>query len=291
MRYFIQTTSAYDSTNILYKTSQSTKKSLVSERTGAHSYGFNGQEKDDEVSGTGNTMTAEFWEYDTRLGRRWNIDPVTKAWESPYATFGNSPILNNDPLGLTGESTHTDKAGNVLAVYNDGDNGVYKHDDAKTKADVDKKYSGTNTPAGGTKMGETLHPFSFVKGADLENNKITPEGKIDFDSDWGGKKIQEGIDNSYGIVDYALKARSNHSLDIKHQADKDGLAGGIYNGSILFKEGGNNIYGSARDGNVNTYKLDVSVSFNKNQSNNNEYDIDTFSESNLEDQIIEALKV
>ena len=38
--------------------------SLVSERTGAHSYGFNGQEKDDEIYGAGNTMTAEFWEYD-----------------------------------------------------------------------------------------------------------------------------------------------------------------------------------------------------------------------------------
>jgi|GEM_PF-6912578 len=43
-------------------------------------------------------------------------------------------------------------------------------------------------------------------------------------------------------------------------------------------------------GNVNTYKLDVSVSFNKNQSNNNEYDIDNFSEDNLEGQIIEVLK-
>jgi hypothetical protein len=39
-----------------------------------YGFAFNGQEKDDEVSGAGNTMTAEFWEYDTRLGRRWNVD-------------------------------------------------------------------------------------------------------------------------------------------------------------------------------------------------------------------------
>jgi hypothetical protein len=38
----------------------------------AYRYGFNGQEKDDEVCGSGNLNTAEFWEYDTRLGRRWN---------------------------------------------------------------------------------------------------------------------------------------------------------------------------------------------------------------------------
>lgn len=43
------------------------------------------------------------------------------------------------------------------------------------------------------------------------------------------------------------------------------------------------------NGNVNTYKIDVSVRFNKNQSNN-EFDIDAFSKENLEDQIIEVLK-
>jgi hypothetical protein len=35
-------------------------------------YGFNGQEKSDEIAGEGNHNTAEFWEYDTRTGRRWN---------------------------------------------------------------------------------------------------------------------------------------------------------------------------------------------------------------------------
>ena len=62
-------------------------------------YGFNGQEKDDEVSGNGNSYTAEFWQYDPRLGRRWNIDPVVKPWESPYAAFSDNPILKNDPAG------------------------------------------------------------------------------------------------------------------------------------------------------------------------------------------------
>ena len=65
-------------------------------------YGFNGQEKDDEVSGSGNTNTAEYWEYDTRLGRRWNIDPVIKVWESSYACFSNSPVLVGDIKGNDG---------------------------------------------------------------------------------------------------------------------------------------------------------------------------------------------
>ncbi|MDP3930554.1 MAG: RHS repeat-associated core domain-containing protein, partial [Bacteroidota bacterium] len=65
-------------------------------------FGFNGQEKDDEVSGVGNTMTAEFWEYDGRLGRRWNVDPKPISSSiSPYATFNNNPILFIDRGGDT----------------------------------------------------------------------------------------------------------------------------------------------------------------------------------------------
>ena len=64
-------------------------------------YGFNGQEKVDEVAGEGNHNTAMFWEYDTRTGRRWNLDPNPQISISDYAVFGNNPILNNDPDGDT----------------------------------------------------------------------------------------------------------------------------------------------------------------------------------------------
>jgi len=63
----------------------------------SYRYGFNGQEKSDEI-GDGFT-TAKFWEYDSRIGKRWNVDPVEKADESPYLTFGGNPIKNNDVNG------------------------------------------------------------------------------------------------------------------------------------------------------------------------------------------------
>jgi hypothetical protein len=63
----------------------------VGEKDG-YRYRFNGQEQDNEIAGTGNIMTAEFWMYDTRLGRRWNCDPVVKYHETPYACFANNPI-------------------------------------------------------------------------------------------------------------------------------------------------------------------------------------------------------
>jgi RHS repeat-associated protein len=64
-------------------------------------FGFNTQEKDDEVYGKGNVTTAEFWEYDARLGRRWNLDPIIKPDISLYSVFGNKPIVMIDPDGKT----------------------------------------------------------------------------------------------------------------------------------------------------------------------------------------------
>jgi hypothetical protein len=62
-------------------------------------YGFNGQEKVDEIAGVGNHNTALFWEYDTRLGRRWNVDPVDQVSVSNYAVNADNPIINIDPNG------------------------------------------------------------------------------------------------------------------------------------------------------------------------------------------------
>jgi hypothetical protein len=62
-------------------------------------FGWNTQEKVDEISGAGNHKTALFWEYDTRLGRRWVLDPKPQISISDYAVNGNSPIWITDPLG------------------------------------------------------------------------------------------------------------------------------------------------------------------------------------------------
>ena|SRR5690554_6486437 len=148
----------------------------------AYTYGFNGMERDDEVSGSGNSYTAEFWQYDSRLGRRWNTDPVVKEWESPYATFRGNPIYWIDPSG-DDPSTHTDEDGNVIAVKNDGDNGVYKHKNGTTAADIDKTHGAlvlsTPTSAGGEKVGETEHWDEFVNPGTKK-----AEGKIQFGDSW-----------------------------------------------------------------------------------------------------------
>jgi hypothetical protein len=62
-------------------------------------YGFNGQEKSTEIDLSGNINTAEFWEYDSRIMRRWNLDPKPTEGISEYSAFNGNPILNRDVLG------------------------------------------------------------------------------------------------------------------------------------------------------------------------------------------------
>lgn len=68
--------------------------------SGSYRFGFNGQEKDNEVYGSeGTSYTAEFWQYDPRAGRRWNLDPVTNAGVSGYHGLMNNPVWMKDPSG------------------------------------------------------------------------------------------------------------------------------------------------------------------------------------------------
>ena len=64
-------------------------------------YSHNGQEKESELFAGANS--AEYWMYDSRLGRRWELDPLAYPWQSPYVVFNNGPIEFSDPLGLEGE--------------------------------------------------------------------------------------------------------------------------------------------------------------------------------------------
>ena len=67
-------------------------------------YAFNGQEKDDEIKGSGNSYDYGFRIYDPRIGRPLSIDPLTKHYPelSPYQFFSNNPIWFIDLDGLEG---------------------------------------------------------------------------------------------------------------------------------------------------------------------------------------------
>jgi RHS repeat-associated protein len=70
-------------------------------RVRTYRYGFNGQERDNEWKGEGNSVAYEARIYDPRLGKMLSVDPWTDkySWQTPYAYHRNSPIESVDWKG------------------------------------------------------------------------------------------------------------------------------------------------------------------------------------------------
>jgi hypothetical protein len=128
------------------------KKSHLKSDTITYLFGFNGQERDDEVAGGGNIMSAEFWEYDARLGRRWNLDPKPNPEISGYACFNNNPLYFTDIKGDSGE--YYDSKGNLLMKSTD------------------------NLPNAAIVIpDDQLQRFNYIKGV-IERNAESPEAVL-----------------------------------------------------------------------------------------------------------------
>jgi hypothetical protein len=83
-------------------------------------FSMNTHEKEPEL-GEGVT-SAEFWVYDGKLGRRWNVDPVYKAYESPFACLGNNPIAYTDIKGDDSTVKVTSETGQDAISYTERSN-------------------------------------------------------------------------------------------------------------------------------------------------------------------------
>ncbi|WP_438968538.1 N-acetylmuramoyl-L-alanine amidase [Nonlabens sp.] len=68
----------------------------------AYRYGFQGQERDDEVKGEGNSYNYTFRMHDPRLGRFFAVDPLTSKFPyyTPYQFSGNKVIHAIELEGL-----------------------------------------------------------------------------------------------------------------------------------------------------------------------------------------------
>ena len=151
---------------------------------------YAGQERDvaSDRFGTLDYMHARY--YEAELGRFLSVDPLRESAEAAdpqtwnrYTYALNNPVLLTDP---TGESTHTDNTGAVVAVYDDNDLGVYMHDDLSSWNKKDKL---TKTGTGVKWMGETAYWDEFR----AHNNKtgaiepgIAKDARIQFGMSFDG---------------------------------------------------------------------------------------------------------
>lgn len=86
------------------------------EASGSYRYGFQGQEKDDEIKGEGNSINFSFRMYDSRIGKFLTNDPLTKKYphNSPYAFSENRVI---DGVELEGLEFYFTADGKFLGKY------------------------------------------------------------------------------------------------------------------------------------------------------------------------------
>jgi len=187
-------------------------------------FGFNGQEQDDEVYGEGILNTALYWEYDTRLGRRWNIDIVSSSSESLYSCFLNNPVFLVDLLGASPSTIVEEQEDGTYEVVGgnpyDGDNGIYTLNEDGTK----------------NLIGHSATPFSFYNDdQEMEDGKGSGimVGFIDPKDQSGREFLFTLYEQDPAASVYVVLARRNGVYDYKRTNGSD---------KVLYSNNDNNVY-------------------------------------------------
>ncbi|QTY27320.1 RHS repeat domain-containing protein [Flavobacterium sp. CS20] len=86
----------------------------------SYRYGFQGQEKDDEIKGEGNSLNYKYRMHDPRLGRFFAIDPLAKQYPfySPYQFSGNKVIQFKELEGAEELIASVDKGETFPSISN-----------------------------------------------------------------------------------------------------------------------------------------------------------------------------
>jgi hypothetical protein len=187
-------------------------------------FGYNTQENTDEIAGKGNHTTALYWEYDSRLGRRWNLDPIIFSWQSPYSVNFNNAIVFTDPFGLFGSRGEAREY-----KENHGLRGRVRKQDDGTFA-INNKKDGTSYYRDYSTVGITYYgqqDEGVIKGV-LAKQKANSRKIINTDA-WG--HVLNAFDFANGakieLIDYAVKS-SSHQAGNKAQSQALGKVGTSY---------------------------------------------------------------
>ncbi|MEO7311334.1 MAG: RHS repeat-associated core domain-containing protein [Chitinophagaceae bacterium] len=168
--------------------------------------GITSKEKQDNefADGTG----LEWYDFgarmqDPQIGRWFNVDPMADKYNtwSPYTYCLNNPVITIDP---DGRSTHTDRSGNVLGVYDDDDEGVYSHGKKELKKWDNKSVLSTKGK-GVRKEGETETWEEFALH-DKSNNVVSKDG-TNYANTKAKLSFGESVDESFRNLQQAVTAK------------------------------------------------------------------------------------
>ncbi len=144
-------------------------------------YGFQGQEKDDEVKGEGNSLNFNNRMHDPRVGRFFAIDPLYREFPyySPYQFAGNNPIyaLEFEGLEPMPSTENITKTSAVLKKFHGGflnlavansNNTSYSSMWRVAQNITPNNYNGTLGVVGESRMAYEM--YTYLQGlADVEN--------------------------------------------------------------------------------------------------------------------------
>ncbi|MCB9203237.1 MAG: RHS repeat-associated core domain-containing protein [Flavobacteriales bacterium] len=147
-----------------------------------------------------------------------SVDPLAEQTMQSYIYVSQNPMNLIDPTGMSGESTHIDEEGNVIAVINDGDKGVYQHKnnaDGRTPTEymIEKRQEKHGASANGTKIGETEYWDEFINpddGTTMTHYKIQVGKSFDPIIKEMHKKAE-----SMDLIDIGKKSSGGGDFDIK----------------------------------------------------------------------------
>ena len=176
-------------------------------------YGFQGQEKDDELKGEGNSLNYTFRMHDPRVGRFFVVDPLEKdfPWNSPYAFSENKVIAHIELEGLESVS-FTEKDGiNNLVIVNFGYDGINRDKEHTQKIDRDDGLVKIVASGSGLKIvhfasSATKSTKTTIKETVLSFQKAHPDGKLILIGHSGGADnlIEFAKENSNIVIDLLI---------------------------------------------------------------------------------------
>ncbi len=170
---------------------------------------MNTQEKEPEL-GEGVT-SAEFWVYDGKLGRRWNVDLVDKVYESSYGCFGNNPISVIDPNGAD-SIFYNQQGAEINRILCPGDHAYFLEHDNGNKNIKGKNYYQGNSYYSFFGDNEAYNSPGVFKKVDLE----TCSDRIKVD-----KIVELNIDKSKRVhrMFFMIYSQNRSYWDYKNRED------------------------------------------------------------------------